>query len=224
MLGLAQSREKEKYKTRTISFQLIEERKETLMKKLMKKTLLPALILILALAFAACGNAKTAEPASVTEVGTYKYDEIKMYPFQGATLINASFNSLTLYSDNTFTLTNIADTCATSDFESLHRPAIIDVVAYGTYEVVSTDSELHETTVKITSVKRVINGNTDTDGSSIASDVKDWVITNSGAIGTEIIVNDDDHTMTNVSILPFRLGENPDPQQEGMAQMFWGSN
>ena len=70
MLGLAQSREKEKYKTRTISFQLIEERKETLMKKLMKKTLLPALILILALAFAACGNAKTAEPASVTEVGT----------------------------------------------------------------------------------------------------------------------------------------------------------
>jgi hypothetical protein len=30
--------------------------------------------------------------------------------------------------------------------------------------------------------------------------------------------------MTNVSILPFRLGENPDPQQEGMAQMFWGSN
>ena len=31
-------------------------------------------------------------------------------------------------------------------------------------------------------------------------------------------------TMTNVSILPFRLGENPDPQQEGMAQMFWGSN
>ena len=146
-----------------------------------------------------------------------------MHPFQGATLINASFNSLTLYSDKTFTLTNIADTCATSDFESLHRSAIIDVVAYGTYEVISTDSELHESTIKITSVTRVINGNTDTDSDDLAADVKDWVIKNNGAVGTEIIVNDDDRTMTNVSILSFRLGENPDPQQEGMAQMFWGN-
>ena len=195
------------------------------MNNLFKKTICTALILVMSLSLVACGNQNNAAPAepSVTEVGTYKYSNLTMHPFQGATLINASFNSLTLYSDKTFTLTNIADTCATSDFESLHRSAIIDVVAYGTYEVISTDSELHESTIKITSVTRVINGNTDTDSDGLAADIKDWVIKNNGAVGTEIIVNDDDRTMTNVSILSFRLGENPDPQQEGMAQMFWGN-
>ncbi len=194
------------------------------MKNSLKKTLCTIMVLTLAIACVACGNTQEKNTAvAVTEVGTYKYSNLALYPFQGATLLNASFNALTLYSDNSFVLSNIADTFATSDFESLHRSAIVEAVAYGTYEVVSSNSELHEKTIKITSVTRVINGNTDTDSASISADVKDWVIKNSGAVGTEITVNDDDRSMTNVSILSFRLGENPDPQQEGMAQMFWGS-
>ncbi len=194
------------------------------MKKTLKRTLCTVMVIVLAIGFAGCGNTQeTNAVAAVTEVGTYKYSNMSLYPFQGVTLINAAFNAITLYSDNTFVLTNIADTFSTPDFEDMHRIAIIDAIAYGTYEVVSTNSEIHESTIKITSVSRVINGDTDTDTADLSQDVKDWVIKNNGAVGTEIIVNDDDRSMTYVSILSFRLGENSDPQQEGMAQMFWGS-
>ena len=46
-------------------------------------------------------------------------------------------------------------------------------------------------------------------------------MTNSGAVGTEITVSNEDHSMTEVSILNFRIGPNPDPEQEQMAQVFW---
>lgn len=193
------------------------------MKKQIKKIICAAMILVVVLSLTACGNASQTAPA-VTEVGTYKMSKLMLQPFSGATLVNASFNSLTLYSDNTFVLTNIADTGATSDFESLHRSAVIEVVAYGTYEVASSDKELQESTIRIKSVTRVINGNTDTNTATLDQDIKDFVLTKNGAVGSEIIVNDNDHTMTNVSILDFRLGTNPDPQQEAMAQMFWGNN
>lgn len=188
------------------------------MKKILKRVLGAAMALVMVLALTACGE---GGGSATKEVGTYKFTRLSLAPFDAAVLINSVYNSLTLYSDNTFVLCNIADTNATSDFESVHRSAIIEAVAYGTYEVVETNEELQEKTIKITSVTRVINGNTDTDTDEVADDVRDWVLTNNGAIGTEIIVNDDSRSMTEVSILNFRLGTNQDPQQEAMAQSFW---
>ena len=192
------------------------------MKKVIHRILCAALVLVMVFALTACGsNGDQPGSSSVTAIGTYKHSRMMLVPFESASLINAVFNSITLYSDQTIELTNIADTFATSDFESLHRSAIIDVVAYGTYEVVETNEELNEQTIKITSVTRVVNGTTDTDIDEVSAENKDWVLTNSGAVGTEITVSNEDHSMTEVSILNFRIGPNPDPEQEQMAQVFW---
>lgn len=195
------------------------------MKKTVQKLLCAGMALAMLLALAACGDSGSGGASvDVTEVGTYKYSKLTLAPFESAALMNVVFNSITLYSDNTFTLTNIADTHATSDFESIHRSAIIDVVAYGTYEILETSEELNESTIKITSVTRIINGTTDTNTDELSDENRAWMLTNNGAVGTEIIVSNEDHSMTEISILSFRIGPNPDPQQEAMAQAFWGVN
>lgn len=192
------------------------------MKKAIRRVLCVTLALVMVFALTACSSGSNqGNSANVTEIGTYKHSRMMLVPFESAALVNAVFNSITLYSDQTFALTNIADTFATGDFESLHRSAIIDAVAYGTYEVVETNEELNESVIKITSITRVINGTTDTDIDEVSAENKDWVLTNNGIVGTEITVSNEDHSMTEVSILNFRIGPNPDPEQERMAQIFW---
>ena len=60
------------------------------MNNLFKKIICTALILVMSLSLVACGNQNNAAPAepSVTEVGTYKYSNLTMHPFQGATRVS----------------------------------------------------------------------------------------------------------------------------------------
>ena len=62
------------------------------MKNSLKKTLCTIMVLTLAIACVACGNTQEKNTAvAVTEVGTYKYSNLALYPFQGATLLNIIF-------------------------------------------------------------------------------------------------------------------------------------
>ncbi len=189
---------------------------EIKMKKTLVKVLAMTFALCMLLAAIACGKAAPA----VTEVGTYQTSRLFFADYGSAKLANGAFNTITLYSDNTFVLCDVGTTSYSGDGETYNPLSLVDSVVHGTYEVVDKDEELKETTIKITSVTRVIGCGKDTDSADIDPKLKAMVTTDCPALGQEVIVSDADHSMTEISVQSFNLNEITDEERQ-YAVMMW---
>lgn len=126
------------------------------MKKFQKLALVAALAATVSCVgmFAGCSSAKE-------EVGTYHYNYSEFAKITQGSLIRSYSDVLTIYSDNTFTLSSVFDCYYSSDGEAYNPVSYSACTAYGTYEVVSEDADLGEMTIKITDItKCVVDGET----------------------------------------------------------------
>lgn len=186
------------------------------MKKSLVKALAMAFTLCMLLAAVACGQAAPA----VTEVGTYQTSRLFFADYGSAKLANGAFNTMTLYSDNTFVLCDVGTTSYSGDGETYNPLSLVDSIVHGTYEVVDKDEELNETTIKITGITRVVGCGKDTDSADINADLKALVTTNCPALGQEVIVSDADHSMTEISVQSFNLNDITEEERQ-YAVMMW---
>ena len=118
------------------------------MKKFQKLALIAAMTATVAGAgmMVGCGS-----PAK-EELGVYHYNRSEYRVIEQGKLMNGYSSVMVINSDNTFSATTVYDSYYSSDGETYSPVYYVACGLYGTYEVVSEDTDLGEKTVKITSV------------------------------------------------------------------------
>lgn len=104
-------------------------------------------------------------------------------------LLSAYNTSLTTYSDNTFAANCVQNTLYSSD-GTAYNPTFFGLYTlYGTYEVVSSDDVLNETTIKIVDVTQLETADGMMEKSAFPAEVTEAL--NADIIGKEVILQAD---------------------------------
>jgi hypothetical protein len=165
-------------------------------KKLISTALATLMILATMLTMTACSSGDSAS-SGAKETGTYQQSRLEAMTIEQGKLNRGYFNAITLFDDNTYILTDTLNVYYSSDGGETFNPTYIgETVTYGTYEVVDTNEELGESTIKIATVDRIVMGEFDSAAAELTDEQKDY-LANNGAIGTEIIVSSD-HRMSDI--------------------------
>lgn len=131
--------------------------RRVIMKKFQKLALVAAMTATVSCVgmFAGC-----SAPAK-EEVGIYHYNLTNFSKITQGWLLASWADTITIYSDNTFSLSSVYDSYYSSDGEAFSPVYYSACTAYGTYEIVSEDADLGEKTIKITDItKCVVDGET----------------------------------------------------------------
>lgn len=152
------------------------------MKKIRTISVLLAALMLVSL-LVSCGNSGDGSNGGTAEIVTATKSELRFNTIEQGKLTAGAFSTVTIYSDNTYMATTVLNTYYSSDGgETFNPTSDIEYVIYGKYEVVNTNDELGERTVKVTSVDRVaIAGTEITDADTLAEN---------SFIGTELILTD----------------------------------
>ena len=142
------------------------------MKKIMAKrgTILVLIFVLSALILAGCGasasngSATTAAPAAKEDLGTWYKTIYSKSANEFATMFRTNFDSLTLFSDNSYKLEKQYCTYVSTDGgETYVLRATNAAYILGKYEVVESNDELGEKTVKLSDISKVTLGDTSFD-------------------------------------------------------------
>ena len=104
-------------------------------------------------------------------------------------LVSTYNTSLSVYTDNTFTANAVQNTLYSSDGSSFNPTFFGIYTLYGTYEVVSEDDVLNETTIKIAGVTAVESADGMTEKAAFSAELT--AALNADIIGKEVILQAD---------------------------------
>ena len=121
--------------------------------------------------------------------GIYLNSQVGNSTIEQGFLISSYNTSLTVYSDNTFTANCVQNTLYSSDGTS-YNPTFFGIYTlYGTYEVVSEDEALKETTIKISDVTQIETSDGMMAKADFSADIT--AALNADIIGKEVILQSD---------------------------------
>lgn len=104
-------------------------------------------------------------------------------------LVSTYNTSLSVYTDNTFTANAVQNTLYSSDGSSFNPTFFGIYTLYGTYEVLSEDTDLNERTIKITEVNKIVTADGSFEGDAIPAAVTEVIGTS--LVGKEMILTGD---------------------------------
>lgn len=173
------------------------------MKKQMKSVLCAVLALMI-FALTACGSGG----GGATQVGTWESSEIELRTIEQGKLNTLRYNTITLYSDNTFTMVNTQNTYYSSDGGETFNPVSdVGCIVYGKYETVEINEEIGDHTIKIAEITRVQSGEFDSD--TDATDANKEAMKSGDAVGFEVILTSDHKISEVINVMPYyRLTRN----------------
>lgn len=168
--------------------------------KIIHRFLCAGMAVLMLFAFAACSSGDNG--SGLSEVGTWQLTELSAETITQGMLLHAVHNTITLFSDNTFVLTCVYDTDYSSDGGETFNPiSYVDRFVHGKYEVVGSNEELGEQTIKITEITQVSYG--DYDSVASATDEDKDAIKNNEVVGMEVILTSDHSMSEMISIMAF---------------------
>lgn len=165
------------------------------MKKINKMALAAVLTLTAAgsMIFAGCGENASAKE----DLGTYHYNRSEYAVITQGSLIRSYSETVTIYSDYTFSATFVFDCYYSSDGESFNPTAYKANTVYGVYEISYEDADLGEKGIKITDVTRVVTDGADVQKADFTSDLTDVI--NDSVLGKEITLASDYKSSESIS-------------------------
>lgn len=121
--------------------------------------------------------------------GIYCNSDVSYSMIEQGRLITTHTTSLSIYSDDTFTANCVQNTLYSSD-GTAYNPTFFGIYTlYGTYEVVSSDDILNETTIKIADVTKLETVDGMMEKSAFPAEVTEAL--NADIIGKEVILQAD---------------------------------
>lgn len=121
--------------------------------------------------------------------GIYCNSNVSYSMIEQGRLLSAHTTSLSIYSDDTFTANCVQNTLYSSD-GTAYNPTFFGIYTlYGTYEVVSSDDILNETTIKIADVTKLETADGMMEKSAFPAEVTEAL--NADIIGKEVILQSD---------------------------------
>lgn len=167
------------------------------MKKIKVLSALLAALMLMSL-LAGCGGGSDG----ATEVGTWENSEIELRTIEQGKLNTLRYNTITLYSDNTFTMVNTQNTYYSGDGGENFNPVnYISCIVSGKYETVDVNEEIGDRTIKFTEITRVQSGEFDSDKD--ANDTNKEAMKSDEVIGVEIILTSDCKISEVISVFPY---------------------
>ena len=121
--------------------------------------------------------------------GIYHYNTSEPEIIEQGRLLSTNSSSLTIYTDNTFAASALLDTLYSSDGTSYNPTYFGFYNVYGTYEVLSEDTDLNERTIKITEVNKIVTADGSFEGDAIPAAVTEVIGTS--LVGKEMILTGD---------------------------------
>lgn len=121
--------------------------------------------------------------------GIYHYSSISPATIDQGKLIRTTQESMTVFTDNTFSACSVNDTLYSSDGVAYNPTYFAFCDLFGTYEVISEDTVLKEKTIKITDVTKVITA----DGEFLQENftAEQAAAVDEALVGKEIILTSD---------------------------------
>lgn len=121
--------------------------------------------------------------------GIYHYSSVNPATIDQGRLIRTTQESMTIFTDNTFSAGCVNDTLYSSDGTSYNPTYFAFCNVYGTYEVISEDDILNERTIKITDITMVVTAAGSFEQESFTAEQNETV--DSILVGKEMILTSD---------------------------------